>query len=96
MTSVKVPNMSGKARAIPPKGLPTVGNGPPPRTGRPRIPENSEQPDRGAAIAKGPLSRGGSGQSAPKRGSNAPMKTERKPSLGGQRMRESGKGFSKR
>jgi hypothetical protein len=84
MTSVKVPNMSGKAKAIPPKGLSTAGNGPPPRTGRPRIPENSAKLDHS------------SGQSAPKRGSNAPMKTERKPSLGGQRMRESGKGFSKR
>lgn len=92
---VKVPNTSASAKTIPPKGLPTVSNGAPYRTGRPRIPENAVKPDRGAAVAKGPWSGRGAQATAPKRASNAPMKTEKKPSLGGQRMRESGKGFSK-
>lgn len=85
MLDVKVPNV-GSARAIPAKGLPTASNGAPYREGAPKIPTNAAKSDRGASVG---------GTKAPRKRPDEPMKTERKPSLGGQRMREKGKGFSK-
>lgn len=87
MISVAVPNTRGRARAIPAKGLPTVSNGPAPREARrANIPANAAKPDRGAAVGGGPK---------PRRMPDEPMKTQRGVSLGGQRMRERGRGFSK-
>lgn len=72
---------NAKARSIPPKGLPTTGNGSPPSRVNDKpfpLPPSNSSPDMGAA-------RGGT--KAPKRRPDKSSKTKSAP-MKGQRMRE--------
>lgn len=73
------------AKSIPPKGLPTQGNGAPYREKKSPLPPSNSSPDKGAAVGGG---------AKPKRVPVTKNVTKKAPKKG-QRMREKGKGYSK-